>query len=131
MLRAGISGYLDRASGREDLILAIRAVAAGRPYISPLASESLLEEFPHHVEAPPDADQESDRSMTNTGVLTSREIEVLRLLASGKRCKEIGCILAISAKTVQAHRQNVMDKLEIHSAVELARYALREGLVSI
>jgi DNA-binding NarL/FixJ family response regulator len=64
-------------------------------------------------------------------MLTAREQEVLRLLADGKRVKEIAHVLTISAKTVESHRQNIMDKLEIHSTIELTRYALREGLTSI
>jgi DNA-binding NarL/FixJ family response regulator len=64
-------------------------------------------------------------------MLTAREQEVLRLLADGKRVKEIAHVLTIRAKTVESHRQNIMDKLEIHSTIELTRYALREGLTSI
>ena len=64
-------------------------------------------------------------------LLTSCEQEVLRLLADGKRVKEIAHHLKISAKTMESHRQNIMDKLEIHSTTELTRYALREGLTSI
>lgn len=64
-------------------------------------------------------------------MLTGREHEVLRLLADEKRVKEIAHDLKISAKTVESHRQNIMDKLQIHSTIELTRYALREGLTSI
>ena len=131
MLRAGASGYLDRASSCEELMQAIHSVAAGRPYLGPLAADSLMEEFAPRPETPVDGAPGLDQKTSYASILTAREIEVLRLLATGKRVKEIARILHISVKTVESHRQNMMDKLEIHNAIELARYALREGLVSI
>jgi DNA-binding NarL/FixJ family response regulator len=133
MLRAGASGYLDRESGCDELLQAIRSVAAGRPYLGPLAADSLMDEFAGRARAAKAtvAENAPERPQTYLKTLTAREIEVLRLLATGKRVKEIARILHISVKTVESHRQNMMDKLEIHSAIELARYALREGLASV
>ncbi|HKE28892.1 MAG TPA: response regulator transcription factor [Bryobacteraceae bacterium] len=130
LLRAGTGGYLDRASGTDDLMQAIRSVAAGRPYLGPLAADSLVEEFAQRLDASADSNHKHEQP-SYIKTLTAREVEVLRLLATGKRVKEIARVLNISVKTVESHRQNMMDKLEIHNAIELARYALRQGLVSI
>lgn len=131
ILRAGASGYLDRESGSDELIQALRSVAGGRPYLGPVVADRLIEEFTHQAaEQPADGStSESPRGYAKT--LTAREVEVLRLLATGKRVKEIARLLHISVKTVESHRQNMMDKLEIHSAIELVRYALREGLATV
>lgn len=132
MLRAGANGYLGRESGYDELMQAVRSVAAGRPYLGPVAADRLIDEFAHNSISSGSAKLNrigSERGYTKA--LTAREIEVLRLLASGKRVKEIARLLHISVKTVESHRQNMMDKLEIHSAVALVRYALREGLATV
>ena len=128
ILRAGASGYLDRGSGVDDLLKALRMVAAGRPYLANASADSVIEEAtaPH-----PASGATPERPRKSARLLTTREIEVLRLLATGMRVKEIARVLNISVKTVESHRQNMMDKLEIHNAIELARYALREGLASV
>ena len=134
MLRAGASGYLDRESGFDELLQAVHSVAAGRPYLGSMAADSLIEEFtrqPAAIAAAASQGTSSERPRPYPKTLTAREIEVLRLLATGKRVKEIARILHISVKTVESHRQNMMDKLDIHNAIELARYALREGLASV
>jgi DNA-binding NarL/FixJ family response regulator len=99
-------------------------VMQDRPYLSAVITGSLVEDFVRQASA-------QERQTTPLQMLTSREQEVLRLLADGKRVKEIAHLLNISTKTVESHRQNIMDKLEIHSTIELTRYALREGLTSI
>ncbi|HEV3198168.1 MAG TPA: response regulator transcription factor [Bryobacteraceae bacterium] len=124
MLRAGALGYLVKDSAFEELNQAVRAVMEGRPYLSAAITGSLVEDFVRQACM-------EERHPTPLHMLTSREQEVLRLLADGKRVKEIAHFLNISAKTVESHRQNIMDKLEIHSTIELTRYALREGLTSI
>lgn len=126
VLRAGALGYVLQQSVPEELLPAVRAVAQGRPFLSAVIVNALVEEFVRRATI-------ADRPATPSPgeMLTARELEVLRLLADGRRVKEIAHTLRISAKTVESHRQNVMDKLEIHSTVELARYALREGLASI
>jgi DNA-binding NarL/FixJ family response regulator len=124
MLRAGAMGYLVKDSAFEELNLAVRTVMQDRPYLSAVITGSLVEDFVRQASA-------QERQTTPLQMLTSREQEVLRLLADGKRVKEIAHLLNISTKTVESHRQNIMDKLEIHSTIELTRYALREGLTSI
>jgi DNA-binding NarL/FixJ family response regulator len=125
MVRAGALGYLVKDSAFEELNQAVRSVMTNRPYLSAVITGTLVEDFVRQTSAldrPP---------VSPLHMLTGREQEVLRLLADGKRVKEIGHLLNISVKTVESHRQNIMDKLEIHSTIELTRYALREGLTSI
>jgi DNA-binding NarL/FixJ family response regulator len=124
MLRAGALGYLVKDSAFEELNQAVRTVMQDRPYLSAAITGSLVEDFVRQACA-------QDRPAAPLQMLTTREQEVLRLLADGKRVKEVAHHLKISTKTVESHRQNIMDKLEIHSTIELARYALREGLTSI
>lgn len=128
ILRAGASGYLDRGSGVDELVKVLRSVSAGRPYPGNVPADNTMEEL---TPSPPGSDAAFQRLRRPPRVLTAREIQVLRLLATGMRVKEIARALNISVKTVESHRQNMMDKLEIHNAIELARYALREGLASV
>lgn len=127
ILRAGASGYLDRGSGADELIKALRSVSAGRPYLGNTQADSGADDG---GQSQPRPDAAPERPRRPPKLLTPREIQVLRLLATGMRVKEIARVLNISVKTVESHRQNMMDKLEIHNAIELARYALREGLAS-
>ena len=124
MVRAGAIGYLVKDSAFEELNQAVRSVMANRPFLSASITGTLVEDFVRQTSAerPP---------LSPLQMLTAREQEVLRLLADGKRVKEIAHLLNMSAKTVESHRQNIMDKLEIHSTIELTRYALREGLTVI
>jgi DNA-binding NarL/FixJ family response regulator len=125
MVRAGALGYLVKDSAFEELNQAVKTVMANRPYLSAVITGTLVEDFVRQTST-------SERpAISPLHILTSREQEVLRLLTDGKRVKEIAHVLNISAKTVESHRQNIMDKLEIHSTIELTRYALREGLSSI
>ena len=125
MVRAGALGYLVKDSAFEELNQALRAVIEDRPYLSAVITGTLVEDFVRQ------ASSKERTPISPLTLLTAREQEVLRLLADGKRVKEIAHQLNISTKTVESHRQNVMDKLEIHSTIELTRYALREGLTSI
>ena len=125
MVRAGAQGYLVKDSAFEELNQAVRTVMADRPYLSAAITGTLVEDFVRQ------ASSQERAPLSPLHMLTAREQEVLRLLADGKRVKEIAHMLSISTKTVESHRQNVMDKLEIHSTIELTRYALREGLTSI
>jgi DNA-binding NarL/FixJ family response regulator len=125
MVRAGALGYLVKDSAFEELNQAVRTVMSNRPYLSAVITGTLVEDFVRQTSA-------SERSTASPlHMLTGREQEVLRMLADGKRVKEIAHLLTISVKTVESHRQNIMDKLEIHSTIELTRYALREGLTTI
>ena len=116
ILRAGARGYLLKDSGADDLVKAVRAVAGGESYLSPAVSNAVLDDYRKHVTNPID-------------LLTSREREVLQMLAEGKTNKEIAVVLNLSVYTVDAHRGRIMEKLNLHSINELVRFALRNGLI--
>jgi len=116
ILRAGARGYLLKDSVAADLVSAVRAVAAGEGYLSPAVSNAVLDDYRKHVTDPID-------------LLTSREREVLQMLAEGKTNKEIAGVLNLSVYTVDAHRGRIMEKLNLHSINELVRFAVRKGLI--
>ena len=116
ILRAGARGYLLKDSGAADLVAAIRAVASGESYLSPAVSNAVLDDYRRHATNPID-------------LLTSREREVLQMLAEGKTNKEIAGVLNLSVYTVEAHRGRIMEKLNLHSIGELVRFAVRNGLI--
>ena len=116
ILRAGARGYLLKDSVADDLVAAVRAVAAGEGYLSPAISNAVLDDYRKHVTNPID-------------LLSSREREVLQMLAEGKTNKEIAVTLNLSVYTVDAHRGRIMEKLNVHSINELVRFAVRNGLV--
>jgi two-component system, NarL family, response regulator NreC len=116
ILRAGARGYLLKDSIDSDLVNAVRAVAKGDGYLSPAVSDAVLSDYRRHVTDPLD-------------LLTTREREVLQMIAEGKTNKEIASTLNLSVYTVDAHRGKVMEKLNLHSTGELVRFAVRNGLV--
>src|SRR5579872_4675417 len=116
ILRAGARGYLLKESIDSDLVNAVRAVAKGDGYLSPGVSDAVLSDYRQHVTNPLD-------------LLTSREREVLQLIAEGKTNKEIATSLSLSVYTVDAHRGKIMEKLNLHSTGELVRFAVRNGLI--
>jgi len=116
ILRAGAQGFLLKDASDHDLITAVRAVGQGQGYISPSVSEAVLSDYRRHVSDPID-------------LLTSREREVLQLIAEGKTNKEIAAALNLSVYTVDAHRGRVMEKLNLHSTGEIVRFAMRNGLI--
>ena len=122
MLKSGARGYLLKDSAFEELAQAIRLVMANKTYLCPLVTEVVVKDL---VTLNPSANQ------TALVVLTSREREVLRLLAEGKRTSQIAQLLDISVKTVDTHRQQIIHKLGIRSLAELTKYAIREGLTSL
>ena len=122
MLKAGACGYLLKDCANEEFIRAIREVAAGRTYLSSAVAGQVVEEYVHGERAEAGAE---------SGVLTAREREVLQLVAEGLRTKEIADRLHISPKTAETHRQQLMNKLNIHSVADLTKFALREGLTSL
>ena len=121
-LKAGARGYLLKASPEADVIAAIRAVAAGNAYFSPSITKLLVEEYV--VEARRRGVEDS------YDLLSTREKEILQLLASGKTNREIAELLFISVATVETHRNNVFQKLHLHNLAELILYAVRKGLIS-
>jgi two-component system, NarL family, response regulator NreC len=116
ILRAGARGYLLKDSADGDLLAAVRAVAKGEGYLSPGVSDAVLSDYRRHVTDPLD-------------LLTTREREVLQLIAEGKTNKEIATSLNLSVYTVEAHRGRLMEKLNLHSTGELVRFAVRSGLI--
>jgi DNA-binding NarL/FixJ family response regulator len=116
MLKAGARGYLLKDSGELDLLEAVRAVSRGGEYISPALQVALNSSWKQGGTTPLDQ-------------LTSREREVLQLIAEGKTNKEVAVLLNISAFTVDAHRGRIMEKLNVHNVNELVRFAVRNGLV--
>lgn len=117
-VRAGAAGYLVKGAGLADLVRAIRAVAAGEAFFCGAAAAVLARE----VGGDP-------APSGGRAALTEREREVLRLVALGKSSREIGIILGISRKTVEGHRANIMEKLDIHDLASLVRHAVKAGLV--
>ena len=116
ILRAGAHGYLLKDASDQDLVDAVRAVSNGQGYLSPAVSDAVLSDYRKHVTDPID-------------LLTSREREVLQLIAEGKTNKEIAQDLNLSVYTVDSHRSRIMEKLNLHSAGELIRFAIRNGLI--
>lgn len=116
ILRAGARGYLLKDAIDTDFISAVRAVARGDGYISPAVSEAVLSDYRRHVTNPID-------------LLSSREREVLQMIAEGLINKEIATKLGLSVYTVEAHRGRLMEKLNLHSTSELVRFAIRNGLI--
>jgi two-component system response regulator NreC len=116
ILRAGARGYLLKDAFDADLVSAVRAVARGEGFIAPAIADCVLADYRQHVSDPID-------------LLTAREREVLQLIAEGKTNKEIASLLNLSVYTVDAHRGRIMEKLNLHSAGELVRFAVRKGLI--
>jgi DNA-binding NarL/FixJ family response regulator len=122
MLRAGASGYLLKDSAFEELTSAIRTVARDETYIAPKISGFSLDDYGNNTVA---------NEPLLSPRLTDRERQVLQMIAEGKGTKEIAADLSLSAKTVETHRQHLMDKLEMYTVAELTKYAIREGLTSL
>jgi DNA-binding NarL/FixJ family response regulator len=122
MLRAGASAYLLKDCAVDELERAIQAVIAGKVYVSPDVTGTMIEDYRRHVERQKPAE---------TSNLTVKEREVLQLIAEGHSTKEIASRLGVSVQTIDTHRQHIMEKLDLHSVAELTKYAIREGLTSL
>jgi DNA-binding NarL/FixJ family response regulator len=115
MMRAGAMGCLLKQQDQQDFVEAVRSVARGKRYVSPKISDWML--------------QNEGRDGSMLDLLTLRELEILKLLAQGKTNKEVAAVLDRSLYTVDAHRGRIMEKLDLHSAGEIVRFALRHGLI--
>jgi DNA-binding NarL/FixJ family response regulator len=121
-LRSGAKAYLLKSAAETDLIQAVRAVREGKSFFSPVVSRMLLEDYV--------------RQMSQKGVedsydlLTSREREILQLIAEGKSNKDVATHLSLSLHTVETHRTNILQKLNLHSVPELILYAVRKGIIT-
>jgi len=121
-LKAGARGYILKNSAEADLIRAIRSVAEGKSFFSPVISKMLLDDYVRQLR---------DRQVEDSyDLLTPREREVLQLLAEGKTNKEVANILHLSVYTVDTHRGNILQKLNLHGVPELILYAVRKGIIS-
>ncbi len=126
MLGAGASGYVPKRAAPNDLISAIHAVQGGGVFLFPSVARSLVQDFLQRS-----THAGAERPGHSFDALTEREREVLTLIAQGRSNQEIADQLVISIKTVNRHRENIMAKLNLHSRVELVRYALEKGLIVI
>lgn len=122
MIGAGASGYLIKQCTFDELVLAINTVMAGNKYLSPEISNILVEEYFR---------KDSQKKAIIDLKLTSREREILQLLAEGKNTKEIASNLSISVKTVETHRRHIKRKLKTSSVAKLTKIAIKEGLTSL
>jgi DNA-binding NarL/FixJ family response regulator len=121
-LKAGADGYLLKDSTHTELMMAVKSVMSGRHYISPGVSEKVIEGY---IEG-----RKTLKPRTSWETLTQREREILKLIAEGYRNKEIADDLCISVKTVEKHRANLMEKLNLHNVQALTAFAIGKGLVS-
>lgn len=121
-LRAGAAAYVLKDAGFAELVRALQAVAEGRTYLSEPVRQLVVQEYVAGL-------QREDRSAFS--LLSAREREVLQLVAEGASTKEIGDRLSVSVKTVETHRRQIMEKLDLHSVAELTKYAIREGLTPL
>jgi two-component system, NarL family, response regulator NreC len=120
-LNAGARGYLLKDATDEDLLPALRAIAAGKSFFSPAVSGMLAEEY---------MEQMRERRLVDSyELLTDREKEVLHLLAEGRANKEVAALLDVGLSTVETHRGNLMQKLGLHSTAEIVLYAMRKRLI--
>jgi DNA-binding NarL/FixJ family response regulator len=121
-LKAGAKGYVLKDSAENDLIEAIRAVSEGKAFFSPEISNILVEDYVREMKKRGAEDSYE--------LLTPREREILQMLAGGKSNKDIATVLNLSLYTVETHRRNLQDKLNLHSLAELILYAVRKGIIS-
>jgi DNA-binding NarL/FixJ family response regulator len=119
VLRAGAAGYIVKNAAADDLIEAIDTVCDGVSYLSPAITQQVVDAIARPATSAP----------SGLGVLTDREREVLQLIAEGLSSKEIAAMLGVSLKTIDSHRSNLMEKLDIHKVSGLVRFAIRTGLV--
>jgi DNA-binding NarL/FixJ family response regulator len=123
-LRAGAAGYLLKDAAADELPVLLRAVMNGETYLSPAIAKHVVDGFLQRNTAEPDA---ADNPVE---ILTPRQREILQLVAEGRSTKEVASLLSLSIKTVEAHRSQIMDRLDIHDLPGLVRFAIRTGLVA-
>jgi DNA-binding NarL/FixJ family response regulator len=121
-LTAGARAYLLKNATDEDLLPAVRAVAAGRPFFSPAVTTLLVEDYVRRLQARGETD--------SFNLLTDREREVLQLIAEGRSNKEVATLLDIGLSTSETHRANLMQKLNLHNTAEIVLYAVRKGIIT-
>ncbi len=121
-LAAGARAYLLKSATDEDLLPAVRAVASGKPFFSPAVAAVLVEDYVRRLQT---------KGLTDSfDLLTDREKEVLQLLAEGRSNKEVATQLNVGVSTIETHRANLMQKLNLHSTAEIVLYAVRKGIIA-
>jgi len=116
-IKAGASGYLTKESAPFELVNAVEKILGGKKYITPQVAEVLAESIEQNVDKPPHE------------ILSDREFEVLKLLASGQSISKIGKALSLSVNTISTYRARIMEKLNIHNNANLVKYAMKQGLI--
>jgi DNA-binding NarL/FixJ family response regulator len=122
-LKAGATGYVLKGAAFQELLAAIRTVMGGRNYLSPPLAQLVMEDYVRRAQG--------EHRKSELDKLSAREREVLQLIAEGKTSAEVAERLHISVRTVDTHRHNMMEKLEIHSIAGLTKFAIRHGLCSL
>jgi DNA-binding NarL/FixJ family response regulator len=119
-------GFVSKDSAFEELVSAIRTVLAGQVYLSPAAAGVVVDDYLRRS-----ASAGAGAAASAFSSLTAREREVLQLMAEGRNTKQIAMDLHVSIKTVETHRRQIMEKLDLYSVAELTKYAIREGLTTL
>jgi DNA-binding NarL/FixJ family response regulator len=122
VLKAGAAGYILKECDFDEIVQAIPTVISGQIYLCSRIATVVRDDYLQHL---------IHAEQTSPSTLTAREREVLQLIAEGKSTKEIAYSFNLSVKTIEAHRQRIMDKLNIHNVAELTKYAIREGLTAL
>ncbi|MEW6289783.1 MAG: response regulator transcription factor [Thermodesulfobacteriota bacterium] len=130
MLAAGAKGYITKQAAAEELVSAIKAVASGNVYLQPALARWLLEDY-QRINRSGIGNGEQNLTSADLATLSKREQEILELVAEGLTTPEIGRKLDLSPKTVSRHRERIMNKLNMHSATELVKFAIRTGLIDV
>ncbi len=133
MMAAGAAGYISKQAAADELVSAIRTVCAGNVYLQPTLASWLLEDYRRLSQMPSVgiSDEIHEGLHPDLDVLSMRERQVLEMVAEGLSTPQIAEKLTISPKTVSRHRERIMNKLNLHSATELVKFAIRTGLISI
>lgn len=134
MLAAGASGYITKQAAADELVAAIRTVAAGHVYLQPALARWLLEDYQRLVRQGRGASRwqtVEKEEVIGLEILSPRERQVLELVAQGLNNEQMGERLGLSPKTIARHRERIMNKLNLHSRTELVKFAIRTGLVSL
>jgi two-component system, NarL family, response regulator NreC len=121
-LTSGVKGYLVKGSADQDLVAAVRAVAVGKCFFSPVIAQMLAEDYTRQLQ--------QKQVQDSYDLLTEREKEVLQLLAEGKSNKEVATVLNVSPYTVETHRTHLMQKLNLHNTAEIVLYAVRKKIIT-
>jgi two-component system response regulator NreC len=135
VLAVGASGYITKQAAADELVAAIKAVAAGHVYLQPALARWLLDDYQrlaeNHPAPPTDEKTEKNKHTVDLDILSKRERQVLELVGEGLNNHEIGEKLGLSPKTIARHRERIMKKLNMHSRTELVKFAIRTGLITL